>query len=232
MNPDCIATKCWLEEMNKVLDKYEDVVQVSPDSNQYYNEKLFWRIVRWQIKRRFPKLGDRIYRYLLYFNPPRSSDHYEFKDTGDAFYLFCGGFCNLIRTKYFRDLGYILDPKIVHGYGDDFDLSYYLRQFGKIGSVNSSYVFHFVNTSLRKLNTHSLKDKVKFLNRMYVIGKWNDRLRKDISNLDQETLFNLVQNHPEVNFMVQYFGLIDINPKLEPYFDTAPANEFKLEFLK
>jgi len=234
LNPDSIVTPNWLSEMHKVFDQREDVVQVSPDSNQYYSETFFWRIVRWQIKKRWPLTGDKIYKRMLYSNPPRSKESLEFTDTGDAFYLFCGGFCNLIRSKYFKDLGYFLDPKIVHGYGDDFDLSYYLRQFGKLGTVNSSYVFHFVNASLKKLKTERdyLKEHVKFLNRMYVIAKWSDRLKGDMNAIGQDRLLDLAQHHPEVKFMLEYFGLVNVNTKLEKHFLDAPANEYRDQFLR
>lgn len=234
LNPDSIVTSGWLQELNKVLDEKDEVVQVSPDSNQYYDESLLWRLVRWQVKKRWPLTGDKIYKYMLYFNPPHTKEDLEFRDTGDAFYLFCGGFCNVIKSKYFKDLGYFLDPKIVHGYGDDFDLSYYLRQFGKLGTVNKSYVFHFVNASLKRLKTDGdyLKEHVKFLNRMYLIAKWEVRIKADMNIIGQERLIDLAQHHPEVKFMLEYYGLASVNPALKEYFKAAPANEYREQFLK
>ncbi len=231
LNSDCIVTPNWLTEMNKVLDLDNNVVQVAPDSNQFYTEKLFWRLIRWQIMKRFPILGARIYKYMLFFNPPRHSGNKDFSDTGDKFYLFCGGFCNLIRSKYFKDLGYLLDPNIVHGYGDDFDLSYYLRQFGKIGATYHSYVFHFVNASLNKLNSREqLKQKVSQLNRLYIVSKWENRLKDDMNKVNQDELLSL-SNSQEIDIILKYFGIINIDPKFREYIKSIPAKEYENQLL-
>lgn len=231
LNSDCIVTPDWLVEMNKVLNERDDVVQVAPDSNQFYSESFFWRIIRWQFMKRFPKFGARIYRYMLYFNPPRHLGNKDFSDTGDKFYLFCGGFCNLIRTKYFKELGYFLDPNIVHGYGDDFDLSYYLRQFGNIGATYHSYVFHFVNASLNKLGSREqLKQRVSVLNRLYIVSKWEDRIKKDMNNLNSDELLSL-SNSQEIDIILKYFGLINTNPKFREYIKSIPAKEYEDKLL-
>src|SRR5689334_13331005 len=142
LNSDTIVTKDWLLELNKVLDENEDVVQVAPDSNSYYNDKSLWRFA----KLLPPSLSKLSYLQMKTNSLPRSSNYdsrfkdlkfYEYKD----FYTFCAGFCNVFKSKYFQNLGYFCDPNIIHGYWDDFDLSMHLRQFGKIGWTNRSYVF-------------------------------------------------------------------------------------------
>ncbi len=231
LNSDMIATSGWLEELNKTFDENENAVQVAPDISQYYQESFPARIIKWQIMKRFPEFGGKLYLFFLKQNPPRSSKPDQGFIADNTFYNFCAGACNLFRTKYFKELGYFLDPNIVHGYGDDFDMSYYLRQFGEIGANNKSYFFHFQNVSFNKLPAReNLKEKIKKLNRFYIVHKWSDRLKKDIDQLDEEELLELAE-HQEVKVILEYFGLLITKKDFKNYIESVPALKYKDEFL-
>jgi GT2 family glycosyltransferase len=225
VNSDIIVTKDWLKELNVAMDNDQSVVQVAPDVSHYYEESLFWRIIKWQVMRRSPKFGAWVYKLILNFNPPRSSHSEVGFEASTKFYQFCTGACNLVQTKYFKERGFFWDPNIFHGYGDDFDTTYYLRQFGKIGVTNRSYVFHFLNVSFNSFNPTriQLKQKLQLFNKLYVIDKWKDRLQKDISEMPREELLNLAQHSDEIKTILDYFGLLKVSPGFSEYIKTLPA---------
>lgn len=212
LNSDIIVTPNWLSTLEKALEENKNVVQVSPDSNQFYQEKFINRIIRWQIMSRFPKFGGQLYLFFLRLNLPRSQNIQNSFRKSTKFYEFCTGACNLFRSEFFQKLGYICDPKIVHGYGDDFDLSYYLRQFGEIGAVDSSYVIHFVNASFNKIDPkkNELKLKLQFINRLYVVHKWRGRIEKDIKSLGKEEIQQYLKTE-DFRFILSYFGISVLN---------------------
>jgi GT2 family glycosyltransferase len=222
LNSDTIVTKGWLSELNKVLDEDQSIVQVSPDSNSYYNDDSIWRIIRL-----VPILKN--FHYLQHnFNPPTSftkdenfkeAKFYEYKE----FYRFCGGFCNVFRSEHFKDLGYFLDPNIVHGYWDDFDLSMYLKQFGKVGFTNKSYVYHFVNVSFNKINESkkNMKKMLHLLNGLYVMNKWESKVLEYLSAMSKQELFARTDSYV-LEMALRYLGLKDVYKDLEEYI----GNEF------
>lgn len=227
LNSDIIVTKNWLEELNKVLDENSNVLQVSPDLNHYYRENLFWRLIKWQILRRFPRIGSRIYKYMLYTNPPKNPGGKTEYASSKVFYQYCTGACNLVRTEPFIKRGYFWDPNIIHGYGDDFDTSYYLRQFGEIGVINKSYVFHFLNISFNKLSKQKslLKNNLKKYNLYYVFNKWRERLQEDLSLYSPAEIVELADNSPEIKAIIDYFGMVEVNSDFKKFISTIPAKK-------
>lgn len=230
LNSDTIVTDGWLSELNNVLNKNTNVVQVSPDMSHYYDEGILATLSKKIIVRFNPQIGRYLYKFFLLKKKPRSPKQNGFKPY-DNFFDFCTGACNLTRTKYFTDLGYFLEPKLVHGYGDDFDLTFYLRQFGKVGVTNKSYVFHFLNTSYNKLKIQDkLKRTVKLLNRLYVVYKWEKQVAEEMKKMGIEKLIEM-QHQQEVSLILQYFGFVNLNNDFKTYISTAPANEYRKEFL-
>lgn len=233
LNSDIIVTKGWLDELNNALDENPNAVQVAPDLNHYYEEGKIWRLIKWQIMRRNQVIGSRLYKLLLKFNPPRSKD----SDTGfrasNLFYQFCTGACNLVRIEPFIERGYFWDPNIIHGYGDDFDTSYFLRQYGEIGVTNKAYVFHFHNISFNKFSSEKseLKRKLQLYNMLYVINKWEDRIKKDLASLDRDELLRLSESSYEVQMMLKYFGMAEIDLSFKDFVKSTPAREIGMKLL-
>lgn len=233
LNSDTIVSPYWLDELNKVLDENENVVQVSPDSNAYYSDNSVWKYFRI-----LPK-PLRKFNYLqMKFNPPKSfnkdenykeAKFYPYKE----FYKFCAGFCNVFRSKYFKDLGYFLDPNIIHGYWDDFDLSMTLKQFGDVGFTNKSYVYHFVNISFNKISESKkgMKQMLHLQNGLYVMHKWQDKIRSTLSMMSENEI--LARNDSYVVEMaLKYLGLKETHKELDQYIKTIPARAIGEEFLK
>jgi len=210
-----------------VFDRSPNVVQVSPDLNQYYKENLFWRVVKFSISKKFPKTGARVYRFLLNLNPPKNPSGQTDFQKYTLFYQFCTGACNLVRTKFFKNRGYFWDPNIIHGYGDDFDTTYYLRQFGDVGVTNKSYVFHFVNTSFNILNPQkkNLKEKLQKLNQYYVINKWEERITRELKNFDSEQILDLSYKSDLIKLILEYWGLKKHRPDFSSWIKTIPAKK-------
>lgn len=226
LNSDTIVSKNWLNVLNKVMDENPNVVQVSPDSNSFYPTPKFWRLVG-----KLPFGLKKLSKYQA-SNAPRSKEKTGYLKVEDIWY-FPGGFCNLFKSEHFKDLGYFCDPNIIHGYWDDFDLSYYLRQFGEVGSTNESYVFHFVNVSFNKINEDKkgMKNMLMLLNGLYVMNKWRERLTKDLQ-IDNQKLLNASTNSYVLQMILNYFGLVAVKSELKDYIESLPAKEIGEKFLK
>lgn len=226
LNSDVIVTKGWLDELNLALDENPNALQVAPDLNHNYDEGRFWKIIRWQLMSKGSLVGSKIYKNLLKLNAPRSNDRNGFS-ASNTFYHYCTGACNLVRTEPFKKRGYFWDPNIIHGYGDDFDTSYYLRQFGEIGVTNRSYVFHFTNISFNKFHKERevLKGELQRLNWFYIINKWEDRIKNDLKSLSREELLTLSDSSPEIQIFLKYFGILNVDPEFKEFIKTIPAKK-------
>lgn len=228
LNSDIIVTENWLKELNNVIDEDPSVVQVAPDFNHYYQDPKIWRYVRYTITPKFPKLGARLYKIFMKRNPPRAKD----KDRGfvasEEIYNFCSGACNLVQSKCFKERGYFWDPNIIHGYGDDFDTSFYLRKFGKVGATNRSYVFHFLNVSFNKLDPEKANAKAMLqkLNRFYVVDKSADEIKSFLESLSRDELLRLSDVAQEVKLWIEYFGIIAVDKDFSSYIKSLPAKEY------
>lgn len=229
VNSDIIVTASWLDALNDVFDRFPDVVQVCPDTNSHYPETRFWKYVQ-----RLPFGLNKLYRFRVNFNPPRDSDSDADFGEVSTFYYFPGGFCNLVRAEHFKQLGYFLDPGIVHGYWDDFDLAYYLRQFGRVGSIRRSYVFHFLNASINKVNEdrEGMKQDLMQLNGLYVMYKWQQRLRKDLQRITIQTVLKDLQKSYVLQMVINTFGLESVYPDFSKFIDSKPASRIGDIFLK
>lgn len=227
MNSDIIVTPGWLDELVKVLDEDTKAMQVSPDSNQFYREGLIWRLIKWQLMKRFPELGAKLFAMQLKFNPVRSPEGQTGYSPISAFHLFPGGYCNLARNEPFRKRGYYWDPNIIHGYWDDFDTSLYLRQFGTVGGTNKSYVFHFVNVSFDKLDPRkqAQKQRLQLLNGLYVMDKWKEYLLRELNAMDREELLKAATDSYVVQTILHYLGIAETQPDIVDYIRSIPARE-------
>jgi hypothetical protein len=178
-----------------------------------------------------PRLADRFYSWRLSMSPPRARHSTQGFTPYPHFFQFAGGYCNLSRASYFKDLGYILDPNIAHGYWDDSDMSFYLRQFGKIGYTNKSYVFHFLNTSLRSIGARKkTKAQLVQLNAMYVIHKWRVYIRAELEKLSISTRLEWTRTTDEMPVYLQYFALAQ-DQEFTKYIETIPAKQLVRDFL-
>jgi O-antigen biosynthesis protein len=227
LNSDTIVTRHWLHELNSAMDDNPNLVQISPDSNSFYSQSKFWKYIS-----KLPFGLKKLSKFEAYLNPPSAKDKHGYLPISN-FWQFPGGFCNLFKSEYFKDLGYFCDPKIIHGYWDDFDLSYYIRQFGDVGSTNKSYVFHFLNVSFNKISEDKkgMKDKLMLLNSLYVMNKWRERLANDLNKLSIEELLNANDSYV-VKAVIQYFGLSAVKPSINEYIESIPATEIGERFLK
>lgn len=227
LNSDTIVTKHWLNELNREMDENPDLVQISPDSNVFYPVPRFWKIIS-----KLPLGLNKLSKHQATLHPTKSKDQNGYRPISN-FWQFPGGFCNLFKSEYFKGLGYFCDPNIIHGYWDDFDLSYYLRQFGKVGSTNKSYVFHFLNISFNKISEDKkgMKNRLMLLNSLYVMNKWKERLREDLLNLSKDELLNSTESYV-VQAVLQYFGIVNVDSEFEKYIQTIPAKEIGEKFLK
>lgn len=218
LNSDIIVSPGWLDAMNKVLDENPDVVQVYPDTNSHYPDQFIWKLVK-----KLPMLSDWLYQFHANINPPRSSKR-GFEETKE-FYWSVGGYCNLFRAEFFRDLGYFLDTGIVHGYWDDFDLAYYLRQFGKVGTCYDSYVFHFLNTSFKKtkLLSPSQKEQLAFWNGMYIMHKWRERISAELADISTQMVGDLTLGSEVVKMFTIYKGLVAQKADTIEFIRSRPA---------
>ncbi|MEP7104004.1 MAG: glycosyltransferase [Candidatus Dojkabacteria bacterium] len=233
LNSDTIVTPEWLMELNKVLDENDDVVQVSPDSNSFYVDKSLWRF-----SKLLPPFLSRLSYLQIYTNSLPVSTNYDdrFKEIKfyeyNEFYKFCAGFCNVFKSKYFKNLGYFCDPNIVHGYWDDFDLSMYLRKFGTIGWTNSSYVFHYVNISFNKISEEKkgMKEELNLLNGLYVMDKWSKEVLEGIKEMGPEELEARHDSYV-VNMALKYLERVKEGAKFTEYIQTIPAKSIGEKFL-
>ncbi|MEO6729261.1 MAG: glycosyltransferase [Candidatus Dojkabacteria bacterium] len=224
LNSDTIVTKTWLVELNKELDN-SDIVQVSPDSNAYYNDKSIWRFMKllpsFISKYSYLQLSSESLPDSKYDDHFKEKKFYEY----DKFYKFCAGFCNVFKTEYFKDLGYFCDPNIVHGYWDDFDLSMYLKQFGKIGWTNKSFVFHYVNVSYNKISEEKkgMKERLHLLNGLYVMNKWIGNIK---DHLDEARADSYVSQ-----MALKYLKMLETKEVTQEYIQSIPAKEIGEVFL-
>ncbi len=232
LNSDTIVTSNWLSTLNSELEA-NNLIMISPDTNAYYEKSRFWKVVS-----TLPFGMSKLYKYNLKFNPPKSYTKDEnFKEIKtyeyENFYKFAGGFCSLFYTEHFKDLGYFLDPNIIHGYWDDFDISMYLKQFGKVGWTNKAYVFHFVNASFKKINDSKkdLKKLLHFYNGLYVMKKWEKKIQPELEKMKLNDIYARTDSYV-VNMALNYFALKDFKKDLGKFIDSIPAKELGEEFLK
>lgn len=228
LNSDIIVTQGWLATLNEVLDKNPDVVQVWPDTNSHYPEKGFWRLVQ-----RLPWGLNKLYRYRVSFGPPRSVKKDILFEAGQEFYWSYAGYCNLSRVEPYRQLGYILDPNIVHGYWDDFDQSYYLRQFGKVGISYRAYVFHFLNASFNQVQSinRSQKQELASLNGLYVMQKWQERLAADTKHFEPAYLQQLASGSEVIKTYLEFLHRKASDASFFSWIQTIPAKAVGEKFL-
>lgn len=228
LNSDIIVTKNWLLELNKALDSAPDVIQVAPDLNHYYKDKFIWRFFKNTVAKYFPRLGNYLYKLSINFNPPRTQD----KTTGflesKQFFQFCTGACNLVKSWPFIDRGFFWDPKIIHGYGDDFDTTFFLRQYGKVGVINSSYVFHFINSSFNMLTEEQkgAKNSLKQWNRYYVVNKWEKEITKELKNFSLDQLMYYAEMPGVINDFLVWSSLTAMTAELKEKIKMLPAKEY------
>lgn len=227
LNSDTIVTKGWLNEMNAEMDANPNIVQISPDSNAFYPTPRLWRLVN-----KLPFGLKKLSKLQASIAPISSKDKHTYRKV-EEFWYFPGGFCNVFKTAPFKHLGYFCDPNIVHGYWDDFDLAYYLRQFGEVGSTNNAYVFHFVNVTFNRISEdkQGMKDRLMQLNGLYVMDKWRERLTSDLQQINKDRLLEQ-SNHYVLQMVYQYFALTTVNPEFIEYIRTLPAKEIGEKFLK
>lgn len=225
LNSDTIVTDGWLATMNSVLDENPNVVQVAPDFNHYYDEGSLSRLTKRVASKFGEKLSNSVNKLLLTTNKVSSSE--KGFQVSNIFYQFCSGACNLARIEPFIERGFFFDPKIIHGYGDDFDTTYFLRQYGDIGVTNDAYVMHFLNVSVNKLKGEKerLKDKIKNLNMLYLVSKWEERLSKELEGRSHEEVLRLVEISPEVKYLLEFKGLKEVDNSFKDYVDSIPAKE-------
>lgn len=223
LNSDTIVTGNWLGILNQVLDDNSNVIQVSPDFNHYYQEKGFIKYSKKIAYALGEDIGNRVYKNLLQNYAPRSED--KGFHVSNKFYEFCSGACNLVRIEPFLERGFFFDPNIIHGYGDDFDTSYFLRQYGDIGATNDAYVLHFLNVSANKFKDEKtvLKEKIKTLNMYYVVSKWEERLSKELENKSTDELLLLQQVSSEVETLLKFKGAKSVSSEFKKYIDSIPA---------
>jgi GT2 family glycosyltransferase len=223
LNSDVIIQKGTFNAMSRILGEHPDVMQVSADTNSHYPEKLWWLAAT-----KVP----RVYKYRSVINPPHSPEKCKFGYSENPL-DFAGGFCNLSRMEPLRERGYILDTKIAHGYWDDFEMTFYLRKFGKIARTDEAYVFHFLNASFHKLDVfkNSNRHYLKFWNGMYVIDKYSQELRKLFNKMDSEQHKGLVE-FPVYVIAMRYFGMIDVSPDMKEIIKALPAQQIWKEMKK
>lgn len=228
LNSDVEVTRNWLSELNKLLDDPE-IVQISPDTNtlHIYREPLLNRILR-----RTP-LG----AYKILFKPLKSlADTKGFKEYSQ-FYEFPGGYCNVFKSEFFKEpytrKDYFVDPNIIHGYWDEFDLTNYLRLFGKVGWTDNSYVYHYYNVSFKKIkeDAQGMKEKLQLLNGLYVMQKWKDYMFKSLAEMPIQVLIDRNDSYV-VKMALSYLGILQTNPNAEEYINSIPAKEIGEKFLK
>lgn len=228
LNSDVEVTGNWLTELNKLLDD-TNVVQISPDTNtlHIHREPLLNRLLR-----RTP-LGS--YKFL--FKPLKSlADTKGFKEYS-VFYEFPGGYCNVFKSEFFKDpytrKEFFVDPNIIHGYWDEFDLTNYLRLFGKVGWTDNAYVYHYYNVSFNKIkeDARGMKEKLQLLNGLYVMNKWQDYVKESLNAMNIEQLIDRNDSYV-VKMALSYLGLTRVNPDIEQYISSVPAREIGEKFLK
>ncbi|MCS7317674.1 MAG: glycosyltransferase [Candidatus Dojkabacteria bacterium] len=219
INSDIVVTKNWLDALVYVLDTDKDVVQVTAsfyhDHSLSLIEKLFKFLSKVTVNTFLENLVSllQLNYAIRKWNKAYKQEEANKYDISDFVFDFCSGACNIFRAKFFTNLGYYCDPNIVHGYGDDFDLTYYLRQFGKIAVCNNIFIFHFLNKSLHKIGNgkYYFKTKLQFLNELYVFYKWKDRILRDLQNIDINVLVDLINTNQFFKNMLSFMFLIQNN---------------------
>lgn len=221
LNSDVLVTPGWLSTMTAEMDADPTIAQIGCDTNGYYPDGLFWKLIHI-----LPDPFNRLQLLQYYLGAPKAPNPRAF-EPDHIFFNFCGGFCNLFDSKHFTDLSHILDPNIFHGYGDDLDLSLYLRQFGSIGSTLQSYVYHFHNTSLSvltKKRRNYNKDALAKFNYMYIVKKWKEYFLKHIAESDNAYLLSISDYYMSVPIFI-YFALSYLKKDFDQYVDSLPARE-------
>jgi GT2 family glycosyltransferase len=225
LNSDTIVTPEWLRTLNAVLDVHPNVVQVAPDFNHYYDEGTVARMAKKVSFKLGESFGNSVSKFLLRNNQVKSTE--KGFQVSNIFYQFCSGACNLARMEPFLERGFFFDPNIVHGYGDDFDTTYFLRQYGDIGVTNDAYVMHFLNVSVNKLKDEraTLKDKIKTLNMCYLASKWEERLTKEIEGKEYSEILDLSEISPEIKYLLEFKGICSLDKGFKEYINSIPARE-------
>lgn len=223
LNSDIIIQQGTFAALSKVLDDHPDIMQVSSDTNSHYPEKLWWLAAS-----KLPK----VYWWRSRMNPPHSPEKCDF-GYSENLLDFAGGFCNLSRMEPLRKRGYILDTKIAHGYWDDFEMTFYLRKFGKIGKTDKAYVFHFLNASFNKLDVfkNSNRHYLKFWNGMYVMDKYAKELKELFTTFTVDQHRGLVE-FPVYVMAMRYFGMVGVKPEMKEVIKTLPARQIWEEMKK
>jgi GT2 family glycosyltransferase len=225
LNSDILVTKNWLSVLNKYLDLDNSIAQISPDLNHNYIQGSAIRLTK-KLANTF-KLGifKELYKQALISSAVKGNrkGFHEYKD----FWGFCTGACNVSRMEYFIERGFFFDPNIIHGYGDDFDTSYYLKQFGKVGVTDESYVIHFVNTSINKIDKTKadLRKELERLNTLYLSMKWESRLNSDIKNYIPEVIKHVATKENIVRYFLEFKEIVSKDPGFREYVSTIPARE-------
>ncbi len=223
LNSDTMVTGDWLSTLNQVLDSNPNVVQVAPDFNHYYKENGFIKYSKKLAYTLGEDIGNRVYKNLLQTYAPRAEE--KGFHLSNKFYEFCSGACNLARVEPFLERDLFFDPNIIHGYGDDFNTSYFLKQYGYIGTTNDAYVIHFLNVSANKFKNEKteLRDKIKNYNILYVVSKWEERLSKELEGKSSDELLSLQQVSGEIEALLRFKGAKSINHDFKSYIDSIPA---------
>lgn len=89
-------------------------------------------------------------------------------------------YCSVFPTDHIQRRGYILDPALPYNFWDDLDLSLYLRQFGKIGVCNDSYVNRIPGISPRIDLSKMEQARIKVCNTLHVMHKWEKYIQSQL----------------------------------------------------
>ena len=101
----------------------------------------------------------------------------------------------------------------------------YLRQFGKIGWTNKAFVFHFVNVSFNKISEDKkgMKEKLNDLNGFYVMNKWVEQIKDQISTARTDSYVT--------QMVLRYERELENHQITQEYIKSIPAREIGEKFL-
>lgn len=141
LNSDTIVTKNWIQKMQKLFYKEENLGIVSPLSNAASFQS-------------FPKVYDKNWGYMvnkipLGFMLESFSDFCEINSLKKYPQVdFINGFCMMIKTSVTRAIGFFDEKLFPQGYGEEVDYCLRLIQAGYLIRVaDDTYIYHYKSKS-------------------------------------------------------------------------------------
>ena len=194
LNSDTIVTKNWLQKMQEIFNKVENLGIVSPLSNAASFQS-------------FPEVYDKNWVYAvnkipLGFTLKSFSDFCEINSLKKYPQVdFINGFCMMFKTSVVKTIGFFDEILFPQGYGEEVDYCLRLKQAGfSIRVADDTYVYHYKSKSFGSVIRNDLAKK----GRQVLYQKYGEiaiesayakmRANKDLENIRLNLMNHINEN--------------------------------------